>query len=1428
MPKRAKMFTRQLGGSLASCRSTTTIKIGPNDGDTAQQLLHAVLKKLIGRDAFDRASINVKLSNNLTASLGGASSSATAIDQPRASRQPSGSAASAPRAAATATAADPAADALVRYTSLLLDLYVRDSVRPVDDRIEAWWKDRNDCLRSEMVNSIRQATRLIAAVGAGADGSSGSEGATMPAAFVHLLKQCTSHANHLPVIIVEHPEGFGSDVLHDLVSRLAQLQVASKAGLRFKLVFGVSTTREEFLQHIPATTKQLLRLTSVPLASSADVIKALLQKLFVEGAMPMELNAATLEHLRTHTAEYSNSVQTFVRDLADAVILHCKRISKERVVYGSEQLQDSMRSALAGGGTRDKRRIGARCVAKGTAAVSPSAVGASSGAGAGAAAASSASASKKRSREVSPPRLDPRDVPLFPSNPWIDGSGPEEKEKADHALISFLNPYLLEALQAEYAAREGRPRQVSDPFHPQPLPPGTTLAEAGLVHIRDSRLSHICMHVAAWLPDDMVDYCFEEVPSFKRAVADGSLQRKVDEMVSSAGSGEAASAASSAAASSASHATNRAGAAASSHSSAAAGGTARKQAIGHHVASIADAISSSAPSSAGRSVRFQVDGGGGDSSAGAAPTTSPSAAASSSAPSAPASSSTSKVDRALSSLVNSRLTDAVRTASDHDIDPVTGQKWRDLPFKRNADKSCTPIDRVPDIDKDKKRCMIGIALLELVRRKIGQQACSTLITALAMSKQFDASRPMGAKSKDLSDLVLEELPEAGSMLATQKYQLAKDHVMGATSIQQLRTIVTAAMHLLAQGTQATASSAAALTPVADASAGSSHPSSSSASAVAGTSTPSVSSPTPGKRGQTATKGVTGSGGSRGSGKRGGQSSKSRSRSSGGGVLESKGGDDDDDVDLDSDGDDEDNDDVEVTTDAVDDYAIAGLAQSGPGDTFNASSATISNSHKTHPSVYNSGHLLSGANLLYDLLPENLHRLLPSSSAAGPATPQSASASSAPSSAPSSASRKVITSGGQRGKAMARIAAAKVAVSASGLADEVMSAGASSASSTAVQLTPARMQDVLMCAQEAVWSWLQGIVLDYHGPIERVPLYEATLFTELSVLKRLHASPRTLLYRTLTTYWELTGHRAPPGCDGDGACSSALPDLTIMSRLYERSKGRLVHLGWWYQQFKEVATSKPYSAAAASASSSSAAAAATSVAASRNKRGAAVSAGLASASASSSSAGMKLEDIDEDGENNGDNNEAAAGAAEDVDEDDEEEQQRYGGGFGAGAGACSSPARRNRPAEEADDDAADGSGAAGLGSAAAGGMNDEEEEALYAMMEEGRDYDDDGGEDGGGGAASGSGSAKRKRGRPGVRGGRRGGHASSAKSQQQQGSLDLENMSDQEKTLLKRFRRCVSALMHHGVVKPYKRNAGVYVEKCLFNIEDWLSPVGQGS
>jgi hypothetical protein len=116
--------------------------------------------------------------------------------------------------------------------------------------------------------------------------------------------------------------------------------------------------------------------------------------------------------------------------------------------------------------------------------------------------------------------------------------------------------------------------------------------------------------------------------------------------------------------------------------------------------------------------------------------------------------------------------------------------------------------------------------------------------------------------------------------------------------------------------------------------------------------------------------------------------------------------------------------------------------------------------------------------------------------------------------------------------------------------------------------------VLAVARERVWEWLRALAADFLRPVAELPLHESVLLLaqpeELLPRALAHVSPRTTLYTALSRPWELARLAPPPGCEGArDLLHAALPDLVVAFRLFERAKGRMVHLGEWWAQFRQV-------------------------------------------------------------------------------------------------------------------------------------------------------------------------------------------------------------------------------------------------------------------
>jgi hypothetical protein len=471
------------------------------------------------------------------------------------------------RAASPSLWQGPTGQLLQTYAASMGSMFLDAPGHDASSGMLAWHRDRTTAYSELLPRAITKATASSSATTGTGDAHGQSSRvleATETLIRSGLVDELRARASDRVVILVDAPELFDPNVLADFVSLCAGLAAGSGASgggdsgafVPISLVFGVSATREVFLSRLPAGVASLLSLSSVFLANSTHVIRSLFDLLLIHGALPLTLPPKADEAVRQAAAYYHNSMARIVDMVTSAISLHHGRIPPDLLRSGSRIAEDLSTLALAGGGTLQRRTfLGYRATSKGI----------------------NKNASPQKKRTVSPPRLDPLDVPSFPASPWFmpdtsnssgsgagagSGSGGGADQRLNIARVSILClPY--ERWAGGFAKRDAGgvpPATWAQSLTVSPLPPSEQPASSGMSDgagastsmsspsseagglgtaatdtmpipgqsYVSSPLWALCTRVAAWLPVTEVQYVSNAVPSYRQAHAEGTLTRVID------------------------------------------------------------------------------------------------------------------------------------------------------------------------------------------------------------------------------------------------------------------------------------------------------------------------------------------------------------------------------------------------------------------------------------------------------------------------------------------------------------------------------------------------------------------------------------------------------------------------------------------------------------------------------------------------------------------------------------------------------------------------------------------------------------------------------------------------------------------------------------------------------------------------------------
>lgn len=125
------------------------------------------------------------------------------------------------------------------------------------------------------------------------------------------------------------------------------------------------------------------------------------------------------------------------------------------------------------------------------------------------------------------------------------------------------------------------------------------------------------------------------------------------------------------------------------------------------------------------------------------------------------------------------------------------------------------------------------------------------------------------------------------------------------------------------------------------------------------------------------------------------------------------------------------------------------------------------------------------------------------------------------------------------------------------------------------ITPDRSSDgstdsrCLQGAREAVSLWLTELAQAYLCSPTALPMHEVFLFRHGKDWEEVHCPDhRQSLFKALTCPWALPYSGVPTPTDTE-AITPDMPDLTVAFRTLSIQRGRVVHLGVWYQEWRDV-------------------------------------------------------------------------------------------------------------------------------------------------------------------------------------------------------------------------------------------------------------------
>jgi len=250
------------------------------------------------------------------------------------------------------------------FASQLNDNFSSVAGRSESDLLRMWFEDRSDAFQTILPGALGLEDKDSKKRGSASRGSGSS---SINEKRERICNQIKDHAKDQCIVVIEDPEHFRAHVLTDLLTTLAALcetlrqtglpaaeergeaqLLLGHTGVPFAVVFGVCTTREVFLGRLSVRASSTLALTSIHLANATNLIRALQDTLFVHGALPLRLSMTATESLRLRSATYYNSVLQFVASLKSIVQVHHKRLHPSLLRSGADLLDEEVTKSISG------------------------------------------------------------------------------------------------------------------------------------------------------------------------------------------------------------------------------------------------------------------------------------------------------------------------------------------------------------------------------------------------------------------------------------------------------------------------------------------------------------------------------------------------------------------------------------------------------------------------------------------------------------------------------------------------------------------------------------------------------------------------------------------------------------------------------------------------------------------------------------------------------------------------------------------------------------------------------------------------------------------------------------------------------------------------------------------------------------------------
>lgn len=439
------------------------------------------------------------------------------------------------------TTNNPIHQLLVSYASALGNTYLQVVNRSIIDSLILWYNDRITTYQYSLPDAARRLDILEASYQPNQTISSSISRASpqrtpsilprepIPSSTIvssrkigEQIKKLHSHVNDRIIIIIDDPELFNPKILSEFLELCITLSidvpsnsVTTSSQLPLSLIFGVGAPRDIFLTRLPVQIVSKFDITSIFLTNAIDVINAVFNTMYVHGAIPIVPSPDVYALLKTNTSEYHYSIRELEEMFVSLVRLHHSSIPLDSLRNGVDTIREKENEMVVEGGAAPNRKGGSRNQLRGNTESSIHVTGSNT---------SNLKDKTFNNSSINTPRVDPRDLPMFPHNPWFKTT--ENNEPLSNEVNSSRLSVL--ALPYEKWTKGFMKRKYKNHF---PEAWSTTIENAPLhsevPHYYDSPLWAVCTRVALWIPDDEVEYIVNHVPSYKISKGTG----KLDELV---------------------------------------------------------------------------------------------------------------------------------------------------------------------------------------------------------------------------------------------------------------------------------------------------------------------------------------------------------------------------------------------------------------------------------------------------------------------------------------------------------------------------------------------------------------------------------------------------------------------------------------------------------------------------------------------------------------------------------------------------------------------------------------------------------------------------------------------------------------------------------------------------------------------------------